>query len=328
MSLRLCGAAFNLSGRSVAVVAGRAVAPSMWAAGLCGIVSRLWARFLPFRCVRWLARVRPTVSVPCLGDVVCFVALCCVVPCFAVVRRAGVCCVAVRSALACRAAPCCAVVCLARVAGCAVLCRAAPCRVLLCCVVGCLVVVRCTAVRCGAVCRVASCCAVYRCAVVCGGPFSLPFRCGVGSALVRLAHLVVRDARRGYVAGWWLGGAVRCGVARWFRAAGVRVCRSGLLVRRVSAGLPSLGSCASVLCPLGVYAPSPGCRGRVLFLFWCLCRCLCGSPCCGGGGRPGNEGVLVGCTAVYSAALPVGVAPSPRVGVPSFSCAGSGGWWA
>ena len=43
---------------------------------------------------------------------------------------------------------------------------------------------------------------------------------------------------------------------------------------------------------------------------------------------PGGEGVMVGCAAVFSAAPPVGVAPSPHVGVPSFPCAGSGGWWA
>ena len=85
--------------------------------------------------------------------------------------------------------------------------------------------VRCTAVRCGGVCGVASCYAVYRCAVVCGGPFSLPFRGGLGLALVRLAHFVVRDVGTDYGAGLWLGGAVRCCVARWIRAARVQVCR-------------------------------------------------------------------------------------------------------
>ena len=43
---------------------------------------------------------------------------------------------------------------------------------------------------------------------------------------------------------------------------------------------------------------------------------------------PGGEGVVLGCAAVFSAAPPVGVAPCPLVGVPSFPCAGSGGWWA
>ena len=80
---------------------------------------------------------------------------------------------------------------------------------------------------------------------------------------------------------WWLGGAVRCGVARWIRAAGVRLCRPGWRVRWVSAGLPCLGACALVPCPLGILAPSPGCCGHVLFLFCCLC----GGPCCGWGGR-------------------------------------------
>ena len=35
-------------------------------------------------------------------------------------------------------------------------------------------------------------------------------------------------------------------------------------------GLPSLGPCAVVLCPLGVPAPSPGCCGRAFVLFRCL----------------------------------------------------------
>ena len=43
---------------------------------------------------------------------------------------------------------------------------------------------------------------------------------------------------------------------------------------------------------------------------------------------PGIEGVVVGCRAVFSAAPSVGVAPSYRVGVPSFPCAASGGRWA
>ena len=120
-------------------------------------------------------------------------------------------CALVHRAVSCRALPCCAVL-VCAVLRCALLCRAVPrpvvpwCvppwRVVVCRVVGCLVVVRCTAVRCGAVCRVASCCAVYCCAGVCGGPFSLPLWRGVGSALVRLACLVPRDAGRGYVADW------------------------------------------------------------------------------------------------------------------------------
>ena len=166
---------------------------------------------------------------------VCFGAPCCVVPCFAVLRRAGLCCIAVRSAPSCCAALCRAVVCLA-VTWLAALCCAVPRRVVLC-----SVVVHCTAVRSGAVCRAASCCAVFCCAVVCGGPFSLPLRRGFGSALVRLARFLVRDAGRGYAAGWWTGGAVRCGVARWIRVVGVRLGRSARWVWWLSAGCPCSG---------------------------------------------------------------------------------------
>ena len=174
----------------------------------CGRVSS------PSRGVRRLAWVRPTVSVPCFGAVVCFGAPCCVVPCFAFCEYWSVlCCGALCSVVRCRAVSCCGVLCRV-LAGCAVLFRAASCRVVVCRVVRCLVVVRCMAVRCGTVCRVASCFAVYHCAVVCAGPFSSPFWRGMGSALVTLARFVVQDGGRGYVAGWWLGGAVGCGVAR------------------------------------------------------------------------------------------------------------------
>ena len=140
--------------------------------GSCGVVSRLWACFLPFRGMRRLARVRPTVSVPCFGAVVCFGAPCCVVPCFAVLRRTGQCCVAVRSALSCRAALCRAVVCPA-VAWWAAPCCAAPRRVELWCVVswGALlwcVARRCAAVWCAVLPRVVPCIAVLWCVV---GPF-------------------------------------------------------------------------------------------------------------------------------------------------------------
>ena len=141
-------------------------------------------------------------------------------------------------------------------------------------VVGGLGVVRCTAVGCGAVCRVSSCCAVLRCAVVCGGPSSLPFRRGMGSALVRRACSVVWDADRGDVAGWWPAGAVRCGVARWACIAGVQV---GLWARG-SGGCPRgcppwgpvpwfcvlWGSCPSAFLPspvLAAAAVSPSSSG-------------------------------------------------------------------
>ena len=54
------------------------------------------------------------------------------------------------------------------------------------------------------------------------------------------------------MAGWWLGGAIRCGVARWICVAGVRVGRSARVIRWASAGLPFLGACALVLAPRGV----------------------------------------------------------------------------
>ena len=281
MFVRLCGTGYNVLvapcfGRAVAVVAGHAVAPSRCAAGWCGAVPRLWAHSVPFCGVRSYGFC-PLLW--CRGVLWCAV-LCCAVLCRAVPCWSVLCGGSLRSFVPCHAVSCRGVSCRG-VAGCAVLCRATPCRVVVCPVVRCLVVVRCTAVRCGAVCRVASCCAVYCWAVVCGRQFSLPFRRGVGSALVPLACFVVRDASRGYVAGCWLGGAVRCAVAHLIRAAGVRPCRSGWWVRRVSAGLPSLGACALVPCLLGVLAPSPGCRRRVLFPFWCLCCCLCGGHCCG-----------------------------------------------
>ena len=83
-----------------------------------------------------------------------------------------------------RVAPCCAVVCRSvprRVASCCgVLCFGVPCRGAL----------HCGALRCGVPC----------CLVLCRG----------GSVEVSLACVVVRSADRS-VAGWWLGGAVRCG---------------------------------------------------------------------------------------------------------------------
>ena len=204
-----------------------------------------------------LARVRPTVSVPCFGDVVCSGAPCCVVLCFAVLRRAGLCCVAVPSALSCPAVPCRAVVCLVA-AWLAAPCCAVPRRVVSCCAVSCRRVPCRGALHGGALlCGLpdVSCYAMFRCAVVCGGPFSLPFRCGVMSALVGLALFLVPDAGRGYVAGWWLVGAVRCCVACWIRVAGVWMGCSSRWVRWLSAGvaLPAglcLGSVSSGLpCP-------------------------------------------------------------------------------
>ena len=73
--------------------------------------------------------------------------------------------------------------------------------------------------------------------------------------MVRLARFVVWDEGRGYVAGWWPGAAGRCGVARRACVAQVRVGLSARWVKWVSAGLPSLGACVLVPCPVGVLAP-------------------------------------------------------------------------
>ena len=64
---------------------------------------------------------------------------------------------------------------------------------------------------CAALCRVASRLAVVRCSVVrCGAVCRGLAWCRGGSVEVSLACVVVRSAGRS-VAGWWLGGAVRCG---------------------------------------------------------------------------------------------------------------------
>ena len=171
---------------------GRVVAASPCVADWCGVVPRFWACFLPFRGVRQLARVRPTVSVPRFGAVVCFGAPCCVVLCFVVLRPAVLCCAAVRSALSCLAVPCRAVVRLA------VAWRAAPCCAVLRCVVVCCVVARsllsrcaarrCAVLRCATLPPVVPCFAVPLCLV---GPSYLRSGPGVASALVRLARVVV-----------------------------------------------------------------------------------------------------------------------------------------
>ena len=166
----LCGvepSGGGLCGRAVAVVAGHAVAPSRCAACWCGAVPLLWARLLPFRGVSRLAPVRPSDGVPCFRAVVGFDAPCSLVLSFALLGRAGLCGVAVRSPLSCRAARCCPVVCCA-VAWQAAPCCAAPRSVVLWCVVswGALswcVQQQCSAVRCAVLPRVVLCIVVPWC---------------------------------------------------------------------------------------------------------------------------------------------------------------------
>ena len=155
MSLRPRGAGFNflaavcVGGLLPLLPGARWPFVAVWRAGAA-----------PSGGVRWLVLVTPSVSLPCLGVVVCCRAPCCVVPCFAVLRRAGPCCVAVRPAGPCRVALCHAVV-----------RRSVPCRVASCCGVLCL----------GASCRGAlhrGCAAVW-CAVL---PHGVPWWVGGGQS--------------------------------------------------------------------------------------------------------------------------------------------------
>ena len=231
MSFRLCGAGFNflvaacvggplpsllgvqwpLTGvRRVGVALSRVCWRVPSPSGACGGLLGLDPRLVFLALVLWCALVRGAVlcrSLPCCAVLVCAMLRRSLL-CRAVLRRVMPWCVVPRRSWLCRAVPRRAVSC------CGVLCPGLPCPGAL------------QGGALSAVCRVALCCAVYRCAVVCGGHFSLAFWRAVGSALVRHARFVVRDAGRGYLAGWWLGGAVRCGVARWIRAAGVKVCIS------------------------------------------------------------------------------------------------------
>ena len=96
------------------------------------------------------------------------------------------------------AGPTCGVL-VRRIPGCAVACFGSSFRLGL--VVPCL----------AALCRVASRRAVARCTVARCGAVCLGLAlCRGGSGEVSLACVVVRSAGRS-VAGWWLGGAVRCG---------------------------------------------------------------------------------------------------------------------
>ena len=134
---------------------------------------------------------------------------------------------------------------------------------------------RCAAVPCAVLPGVVPCIAVQRCVLG-------PFHCSSGAGW-----------RRGWLdwpVSWcatlaevmWLAGGwgARLGVA-WL---------VGSVMQGSGCAAPVGGSggcprgcppCALVPCPVGVLAPSPGCCGCLLFLFWCLC----GGPCCGRGRR-------------------------------------------
>ena len=175
---------------------------------------------------------------------------------------------------------------------------------------------------CAALCRVASCHAlarrtVARCGAVCRGVAL----CRGGSVEVSLACVVVRIAGQS-VAGWWPGGAVRCGCLAgsvlWGPGRAARACGSG----RRPWGCPSLGpvppsrvlrgSRSLVLVAVAVPSSSSGASEVALVA---------------AGSSPGGEGVVVRRAAAFSAASSVGVARSPRVGVPSIPRVASGGWW-
>ena len=134
---------------------------------------------------------------------------------------------------------------LALVLWCAVVRRVAPCRAMMCRYVPRRVASCCGVLCFGVPCRGALHCGALRCVVPC-----CLLLCSGGSVEVSLACVVVRSAGRS-VAGWWLGGAVRCG---WF--AGSVLWGPGRAARadglgRCPGGCPLLGAYALVPCPLG-----------------------------------------------------------------------------
>ena len=139
---------------------------------------------------------------------------------------------------------------------------------------------------------------------------------------VSLARVVVRSANGG-VTGWWLGDAVRCG---WL--AGSLLRGSGCAARAGGSGR----------CPWGCppWGPVPWsrvlCGSRSLALGAVAMPSSSSGACevalVVAGSSPGGEGVVVGCAAVFPVASSVGVARSPRAGVPSLPCVVSGGCWA
>ena len=168
----------------------------------------------------------------------------CLVLCFAVLRHAVLRRAAVCPALLCRALPCCAVVRLAVARGVAPCCAAPRC-VLLCCVALWGALLRCAARRCAVLC----------CAVVCRWSIVPPVRLGVASALVRLVALLCGTGAQVVSLAGGRGTSFGVMQLRWVCVAVVWVCCSVWWVTRLSAGLPSLGTCALVPCPLRLPVP-------------------------------------------------------------------------
>ena len=171
-----------------------------------------------------------------------------------------------------------------------------PCSAALCRVASRRAVARCTVARCGAVCRG-------------------PAWCRGGSVEFSLACVVVRSAGRS-VAGWWLGGAVRCGCL-----AGSVLWGPGRAAPACGSGRPSRG------CP--PWGPVPWSRvlwGSRSLALVAVAVPLSSSGACEGS-SPGGEGVVVRRAVALHAASSVGVARSPHVGVPSIPRVVSGGWW-
>ena len=233
---------------------GRVVASSLCVAGCCGVVPPLWACFFPFRGVRRLDRVTPTVSVPCLGAVLCFCVPCWVVLCFAVLRRVVLRCAAVPLALPCRAVSCHAMVCLA------VAWQVAPCCAALRCVMSCCAVLWCALSGCAAGQCVVLWCAVLRRAVPC---FAVPW-CVAGPSYLRSG------------VGWrwrWLGSWLHC-VGR-----GLVLCGCSAAGRRGLVWCGSLSLCCKGLgVPLGL-VDQAGVHGVALLRGLCLGPLSSGTPC-------------------------------------------------
>ena len=175
---------------------------------------------------------------------------------------------------------------------------------------------------CAALCRVASRRAVARCTVVrCGEVCRGLALCRAGSVEVSLACVVVRSAGPS-VAGWWLGGAVRCGCLAgsvlWGPGRAARAGGSGGRPWGCPPRGPVPWSCvlwgSRSLALVAVAVPSSSSGAYEVALV-------------AAGLSPGCEGVVVRRAAAFPVASSVGVARSPRVGVPSIPRVVSGGWW-